>query len=308
MPRAMVEVRFGIHLPSGGFRKQAFSRLRDLVVEAEGLGFASVWVPDHLIYPEALGPPNIYEPLVSLAALSSVTQRILLGTAVLLPLRHPLAVANMVSTLDHASGGRVMLGMGVGWFRPEFDACGVPFNRRGRVQEETIRLLKALWTKPTVDFEGKYFKLRGAYVNPKPIQKPHPPIWLGGAASQTFHRLVRLGDGWIPWCPSLEAFGEGVKTIRRFAEDLGRDFSKLQLAPDILTCIKPTYASAREEALRLGMDEGTSIIGDPSRVAERVKQYVSLGATHIILGFRPPGRELEAIRLVAEEVFPRLKP
>ena len=302
----MTEIRFGIHLPNGGFSDQAFSQLQDLVVEAERLGYASVWAADHLIYPETLGPPNIYEPLVSLAAFSAVTHRILLGSAVLLPLRHPLAVANMVTTIDHASKGRIMLGVGVGWFKPEFDASNVPFTERGKVQEEAVRLIKELWTKPKVDFEGKYFKLREGYVNPKPIQKPHPPIWFGGAASQTFPRLVRMGDGWIPWCPSLEAFEQGVKTIRKLIACLGGSFSKLQLAPDILVCIKPSDAEAKQTASSVGLDEKTSIIGDPTGVAERIKQYVNLGATHVILGFRPLGEELEGMRLVADEVFPRL--
>jgi len=302
----LVKVKFGIHLPNGGFSDIPFSHIKKLAIEAEKLGYDSIWVADHLIYPETLDPPNIYEALTTLAALSSITRQVTLGTSILLPLRHPLLLANIISTLDHASNGRVTLGIGAGWYKPEFDASGVPYNQRGEVEEEEIRLLKLLWSESEVNFHGKHFKAENLNINPKPLQKLGPKIWVGGGVEKTFKRIASYGDGWLAWSPTLEAFSHGIDGIRKFCKAIGRDVSEVQFAADFLACIKKDGELAREEAGRMNLREEESIIGNPEECAERIREYARRGATRIILGFKPYGQESESMKLTMKEIVPSI--
>jgi probable F420-dependent oxidoreductase len=275
----MPKARFGIHLPNGGFDNLPFSHIKKLAIEAEKLGYDSLWVADHAIYPEMLGPQNIFEPLTTLAALSSVTEHVRLGTSILLPLRHPLLLANVLSTLDNASNGRVILGIGVGWYKPEFDASAVPFNRRGEIEEEEIQLLKLLWSKPHVSFDGKHFRMKEVATGPKPVQAPYPKIWLGGATEKTFQRIVKHGDGWLAWCPSVETFFAGVRRVKSI-ESAGKNVSRMDFAADFMACIKKRDSSAQAEASRLNRGKENWIVGNPERCAEAIGDYVKQGATH----------------------------
>jgi probable F420-dependent oxidoreductase len=296
----MPKVRFGIHLPNGGFDNLPFSHINKLATEAEKLGYDSLWVADHAIYPETLGPQNIFEPLTTLAALSTVTERVRLGTSILLPLRHPLLLANALSTLDSASNGRLILGIGVGWYKPEFDASAVPFNRRGEVQEEEIQLLKLLWGEPSVDFEGKHFLMKNVITGPKPVQKPYPKIWLGGGTEKTFQRIVKQGDGWLAWCPSVETFSAGVRRVKSIAESAGKDTSRMDFAADFMACVRKRDASAQVIAGRLNRSKENWIVGSPVSCTEAIGKYVKQGANHIILGFVPYKKELDSMKMTAE--------
>jgi probable F420-dependent oxidoreductase len=298
----LVRVRLGIHLPNGGFGRLSFSYVRDLGIKAEKLEYDSLWVADHAIYPESLGPQNIYEPLTTLAALSSVTKRVSLGTSILLPLRNPLHLANMLATLDNASNGRVVLGMGVGWYKPEFDASSVPFSSRGEIQEEEIELLKMLWSKPSVNFNGKHFQMSNVVTGPKPIQKPYPKIWLGGGVERTFQRVAKHANGWLAWCPALDTFSAGVKRIRSIANSEGLNASRLDFAADFMACIKTQAPSARAEAKKLNTRGENWIVGNAEVCAETLARYVKEGATHIVLGFVPYGKELASMRIAAEAI------
>lgn len=302
----MAKVKFGIHLPNGGFTDLPFSRIKKLAVEAEKLGYNSLWVADHLVYPQALGSQNIYEALTTLAALSLVTNRVKLGTSILLPLRHPLLLANMISTIDHASNGRVILGIGAGWYKPEFDASGVPYNKRGEVEEEEIRLLKLLWSKSNVNFHGEHFKAEDLSMNPKPFQKPHPKIWLGGHVTKTFKRTAKSGDGWLAWCPTLEVCSRGISEIRSFCKASGRDTSEVEFAADFLACIKKDGELARKEAQKKNLKAEESIIGNPEECIERIRNYARLGVSQIIFSFEPYGQEQESMKLTMKEIVPSI--
>jgi len=292
----------GIHLPNGGFLDMKFSYLKKVAVEAEEQGYDSIWVADHLIYPESLGPSNIYEPLTTLAALSSTTSSIVLGTSVLLPLRHPLVIAKMLSTLDHASNGRIVLGIGAGWYKPEFDAVAVPFDRRGEIEEETIVLLGRLLTEGNASFSGKHFRAEDLSLNPKPIQKPRPRIWIGGGVQKTFERIAKYGDGWLSWSPTPETFSCGISRIRKYCRVFGRDTSKIEFAADFVSCVKKDGEVARREAERMHLRKENSIIGNPEECLEQIDEYVRLGADHIILGFKPYGQEIESMKMIMEEI------
>jgi probable F420-dependent oxidoreductase len=189
--------------------------LRKLTQQAEAVGFDAVWFADHIVIPrqvQSLYPyaadgaspfdPDqpFYEPLSVLNFLAGCTQRIRLGTHVLIiPYRHPVFTAKILATLDVLSGGRLMLGIGVGWMEEEFQALGVStYAERGAVTNEYLRLFKELWTKDRPHFQGKYCQVWDIGFYPKPVQKPHPPIWIGGHSTPALRRAATLGDGWMP--------------------------------------------------------------------------------------------------------------
>jgi alkanesulfonate monooxygenase SsuD/methylene tetrahydromethanopterin reductase-like flavin-dependent oxidoreductase (luciferase family) len=208
----------------------------------------------------------------------------------------------MLSTLDNASSGRLILGMGVGWYKPEFDACAVPFNQRGEVEEEEIQLLRLLWSNPSASFEGTHFRMKDVITGPKPVQT-HPKIWLGGVAEKTFERIVKHGDGWLAWCPSIDTFSSGVTKIKSMAEAAGRGVSSMNFAVDFMTCVKHSSSEAGMEAAKHKLSKDTCIVGNPEQCSERISQYAKRGADLIILWFVPYGKELESMRTAAHEIM-----
>ncbi len=177
--------------------------------------------------------PELLEPLVTLGALAAVTRRIGLGTGVLvLPQRQPALVAKQVATLDVLSGGRVRLGVGVGWQQSEYESLGVPFAERGRRLDEAIALMRRYWTEPSVTFHGQYFDAEAMGMDPKPVQPGGPPIWLGGDSEAALRRVGRLGDGWLAMADSDEAVAtapEKLAILRAAAETAGRDPDRIGL-------------------------------------------------------------------------------
>lgn len=177
--------------------------------------------------PAGHAEPNILEPLVTLGMIAGVTSRIGLGTEVLiLPQRQPALVAKQVSTLDVLSGGRVRLGLGVGWQESEYESLGVPFRERGRRMDESIQLLRAYWTEASVTFDGTYFQAEAMGMDPKPRQPGGPPLWIGGDSNAALRRVGKLGDGWMALMDSdvtAESAREKISTIRSAAEEAGRD-------------------------------------------------------------------------------------
>jgi probable F420-dependent oxidoreductase len=192
-------MRLGIHLPHIG-RKAGAEAIRRAAVQAEELGFADVWVSEHIIVPkDAAYPPSpiFWDPVVSLTWAAAATRRIGLGTSVLvLPMRHPLPLAKELATLHNLSGGRLILGAGVGWLAAEFAALGVPFRERGRRMDEGIALMRAVWSHDPVSFEARHIPavVEGMRSLPQPLSPI--PIWIGGSSAAALARAVRLGDGW----------------------------------------------------------------------------------------------------------------
>src|SRR5580692_13054174 len=191
-------MQFGIHLPHIG-RKAGPASIRRAAVQAEELGFADVWVSEHIIVPKgAMYPPSplFYDPVLSLAWAAAYTTRIGLGTSVLvLPMRHPLPLAKELATLQNLSGGRFILGAGVGWLEAEFAALGVPFNERGRRMDEGIEMMRAVWSDDPVSFPSRSIpaEIDNMRMMPKP-ERPIP-IWIGGTSQPALRRAIRL-DGW----------------------------------------------------------------------------------------------------------------
>ncbi len=192
-------MELGIHLPHIG-RKAGPDAIRRAAVQAEELGFADVWVSEHVILPKAAPyppSPSFYEPILTLAWAAAATRRVRLGTSVVvLPMHHPVPIAKQLATLQSLSAGRVIFGIGVGWLEAEFAAMGMPFRQRGRRTDESIALLRALWSDDPVSFQTKYISAEIAEMRMQPKPCAPIPIWVGGSSEKALERAVNLCDGW----------------------------------------------------------------------------------------------------------------
>ena len=221
-----------------------------LAKRAEELGFYSIWVPEHPILPVTVssafpqgGPiPESYshmmDPFIALATASAVTSRIRLGTGVcLVPEHNPLVLAKVVATLDHYSGGRFLFGIGAGWNKEETEIMGGDFEHRWTQTKEAVLAMKALWTEDEAEYHGEYYDFPAVRSYPKPAQKPHPPVILGGMARNVLRRVAEYGDGWLPNRVTPEQVQAGRATLDELAATKGRDPKSIQItvfgrAPD----------------------------------------------------------------------------
>lgn len=210
-------------------------------VRAEELGYHSLWTFQRLLYPadpatsaqpERWAPVyrSVHDPVVTLAFLAAHTSRVRLGVAVLnMPWFSPLLLAKQATTLDVVSGGRIDLGLGLGWATEEYAATAAPTDHRGARGEEFVTELRAIWTQDVVDHGGRFHELRGARVEPRPVQRPHPPILLGGSVAAALRRAGRVADGWISSSgQDLSSIGAALDTVRAGAVEAGRDPSALR--------------------------------------------------------------------------------
>jgi probable F420-dependent oxidoreductase len=284
----------------------SFEHLRKVAETGEELGYDSIWTSDHVLPVEAFqksGRPGMYESVATLAYLAGVTHKVKIGSSVLLPLRHPLLLAAMLNTIDHASSGRLNVGFGVGWFKAEFWNMGIPFSKRGKVATEQLKILKELWTKSPVNYNGEFYKLENASVVPEPVQKPHPPLLIGGAANQSFERVVEIGDGWMPFGISVSEMKKGKEKIRQIAAS-----KKRRLKDDFLLYVDlPTTLKAREPGNLPKIDEDNeeTLTGDASVITKRIEHYADLGVQQIIVEFEKPGNELENLKIFKSEIISR---
>jgi len=258
--------------------------------KAEELGFESFWCAEHPFMPvrttsrfpgsaDGLIPEtyaHFVDPFIALARASGTTSRIKLGTGiVLVPERHPLLLAKEVATLDLFSGGRFLFGIGAGWLREETEIMGGDFDHRWRQTRESVLAMKELWTKPEASFEGRYYRFPAVKSNPKPAQKPHPPILLGGAATNVLQRVVAWGDGWLPNRITPDELRQARATLDRLAKDAGRD-------PTTLTISVHGQPADRELVTRL-LDAGaTRVLVRPNAVktdAEMTQQLTQIAET-----------------------------
>ncbi len=212
--------------------------------KAESLGFESLWLPEHIVMPvhvttryqgspDGAIPPSmsdIGDPFIGLARASAVTKTIKLGTGVcLIPERNPLLLAKEIATLDHFSSGRFMFGIGAGWLQEETEIMGGNFAHRWSQTREAVLVMKDIWTKEEAEYHGKFYDFPPVRSFPKPFQKPHPPIFLGGSARNVFHRVVAWGDGWMPTRATPEDIKRGRATLDELADAAGRDPSSIAI-------------------------------------------------------------------------------
>jgi probable F420-dependent oxidoreductase len=216
-------------------------RMPDLAVRAEELGYESVFAPDHVVFPVSFesrypGAPDgefpyprdmpLYDPWISLMQIAQATKSIKLGTAVyVLALRHPVESARLISTLDHLSRGRVLVGIGGGWLQEEFTALGLDPKTRFSRMEEAVEVMRLLWTEKEAEYHGKHFDFAPLHFSPKPIAKPHPPILFGGYSDSALRRAVRLGDGWLSGgdAGGMESVAVLQRRVKQLQEELEVD-------------------------------------------------------------------------------------
>src|SRR5438128_11754268 len=214
-------MNFGVRLPN--CRHLATPDIiRGAAVRAEQLGYDSVWVSDHVVVPHAnivnFGE-TVFDPLVTLAVVAGPTSLVGLGTTVLIvPYRNAVVTAKMIASLDALSGGRFVFGIGAGWVAAESAALGVPFAERGAVTDEYLSAMQELWTKREPSFSGKYTRFSGLTFEPKPLQKPHPPIWVGGHGRASLRRAVQCGAAWRPINRAPDELRTGLADIARLCQ------------------------------------------------------------------------------------------
>lgn len=197
---------------------------------AEKAGIDSIWVSEHLVVPDPKRPPSnmdpkdpILDPVTSLAFLAARTESVRLGTGIIvLPLRNPLILAKELATVDVLSGGRLVFGIGVGYVEREFDALDAPFGDRGVRTEEYLAAIRAIWTLPRPAFDGRTVSFSGVQAFPHPVQRPHPPIVMGGYAAPVMRRTIREADGWYGWGMDLDATGRRLAELRETASRVPR--------------------------------------------------------------------------------------
>jgi probable F420-dependent oxidoreductase len=308
-------MRVGVHGLNFGQVAGDISTMLRVATRADELGFHSIWVGDHLIIPTRIASPYPYsptgtapfkpdeaalEPLTLLSYLAGCTSRLQLGISVLIvPHRNPLYTAKALSTLDVLSGGRVICGVGSGWMREEFEALGLNFERRGVETDEWIRIFKVCWMEAEPEYHGRLYSFAKVHFEPKPLQKPHPPIWVGGNSRRAMRRAVELGDAWHPGWSRPDQLAAQRMELESIALKAGRDPATLDL-----TLLRPMQILDRPAD-----GPRRALIGTAEQVAEDLQAYAQVGVTHIVLGFRTTnGQEmLQQVERFAAEVKPRLQ-
>jgi probable F420-dependent oxidoreductase len=283
--------------------------IRQHLLRAEALGFHSAWVVENILG----GIPSL-APVELLTWASAVTQRMRLGSAVLLTaLRSPVHLAKSLGTLDHLSQGRLIVGVGLGGNAAVYPAYGLSAERRAARFGEGIRLIKALWTESRTSFQGEFWKLQNVSMQPKPLQKPHPPIWFGAHHPNALRRTVELGDGFMgAGSLSTAKFAEEVTLLRDLLQKAGRD-------PDAFPVGKRVYLAIDRDRERAGrrlaewfgafygrpqMAEEVSVWGSPDECVERIMEVVAAGARLLLLN--PVFDEMEHLEELASVIAPRL--
>jgi probable F420-dependent oxidoreductase len=326
-------MRYGLRLPSFalGPRTAGLDVMGAYLRRAEALGFDCAMTIDHLLTTPPAYTCTWLEPLTLLAALAGVTRTLRLGTMVLvLPLRHPVALAKAWATLDVLSGGRTILGVGVGWHTEEFALMGVPHRERGRRTEESLEILRALWTGDRVSYEGRYFRFHDLTLEPKPLQRPHPPIWIGGGTQPServygqtvtdiqpvLRRIARYADTWVPHSSATPDMVQADwARIQEFARAAGRDPATIGRAySNFVWVLKPgerPESAAPYFAAYSGMDldywRTYYLLGEAEEVADRINARIEAldgGVDTVVLN--PLTWSLDQLELIAGAVLPRV--
>jgi probable F420-dependent oxidoreductase len=288
-------LRFGYILPNYGDRISA-QELVELSRTCEEVGFDSVWVTDHIILPTELREPygHLLEPLITLASIASATERLRLGTScIVLPQRNPILLAKQAAALDVFSKGRVILGIGAGWAEPEFRFLNADFARRGKVMDESIRLMKSLWKDEAVNFNGDFFHVKGALFFPKPVKRDIP-VWIGGNGRSAVRRTIRLGDGWHPVGPEVEGFSRGAEEIRHSKK--GATLS-VRMTTDVRKRRAPYTGPNNEKRI--------AVSGSPVEIRKQIDAYASAGLDYYCASINHPSTDdiVVDLKLFSAEVM-----
>ena len=313
---------FGFSIPSGGPNATP-EVIAALARRGEELGFAYAGISDHVVIPKDIrsrypysesgefgGTGHILDQLTVVSFIAGQTSKIRLLTSVMvLPHRSPVLTAKMLASIDVLSAGRLTVGCGVGWMREEFEAIGAPaFDERGAVSDEYIRSFRELWASDDPSFDGEYVRFSDIVFEPKPVQKPYPPIWIGGESPAALRRAGELGDGWYPIgnnprfpVDTMELFSKSVDTVHRHAEAAGRDPSQIDLA----------YSAGwyDDQGPQTGPDGSRrSFTGTSEQVVEDIRAFGEAGVRHLMVGMRGGSLTdtLERMERFATEIAPQV--
>lgn len=283
--------------------------------EIEDLGFDILGCGEHVSF-----YGDTANGFVSLSVAAGATQSIrLMSTITLLPLYPAALLAKMGAALDIASGGRFMLGVGVGGeFKNEFDACGVPVKQRGTRTDDTLEVLERTWTKTDVSYSGRYTQLEKFSLKPLPIQKPRPPIWISGRQEAAWRRTARYGDGWLPYMYTPEQLSDSATAIRGYAEDYGRDPESIRIGLYIFTAVHEDDElgiKMASEKLSVQYSQDFSklvhkyaLAGNPERCIKRLSEYVDAGADFLFLSTACSEDYIsENLSLISKEIIPAFR-
>ena len=273
--------------------------------EAEKEGLDSVWVLERLLWPLKPQTPyvatpdgtlpveyqNVLDPLETLTYLAGITDKISLGTCIIDMLFHnPVVLARRFATLDILSRGRAIAGLGIGWSKDEYEVSGVPYKHRGERANEFLQVLKRIWTDEVVEFKGQFYSIPASKIGPKPVQKPHPPILLGGFSPKTLLRIVNYADGWLPVAGfgPLEQLEQSINGLREGARKANKDPSKICIFvltyPNVLDSSSPAPSSEQQRS---------PMTGTTDQIGTDIDKIKSMGVEHIIFGyvFSPIGKD-----------------
>jgi len=326
-------MKFGVSVPHGKpGRYTDYGMIKEAALECEGLGFDSLYLSDHVVprpntpYPERdeydLDVPYL-ECWSLLSALAVETSDVRLGTFTLCNSfrQPPSLLAKMASTVDHISGGRLIFGIGAGYNEQEYAMYGVPYPRpstRIRQLEEAVHIIKMMWTEDRPSFQGKYYSINEAICNPKPLQKPHPPILIGGRGRRlTLKVVAKYADAWN-WPPAVpctpEVYEEYCGILRKNCESVGRDPEEIVKSLGDICHISRDEAEVKREVLKYKPDElsmedyAFHLIGTPDECIDKINVYRDLGISELVLQFPSLGAgDMRDLRLFAESVIPAFK-
>jgi probable F420-dependent oxidoreductase len=273
---------------------------------AEELNYDSLWVMDHLFnlgyIQQRLDDKPYYHPMATLTYVSAVTTRITLGTSVMvLPYHNPVELAKYAATLDQLSGGRLILGIGAGGMVEEFEALGIPTSQRATLTNEAIVIMKELWTKERAAYQSRRWSFEDIRFSPKPAQKPHIPIWVGGASEGAKRRAATLGDGWHPNGMTPESFKDGCDEVRALAEKAGRNPSALLMSARVNVSIG--LPSTERAASR------SSLSGESKQAVDILGAFRDAGCEHVCLSLDSGNVDAlaDTMRRFASDVAPALR-
>ncbi len=319
-------MRLGLRLPTYSIFND-FLTLRDYVSSAEEMGVGGFFVIDHLLTARPAYSTSWHDPLITLSFVAAVTKEARIGTMVLvLPLRNPYLLAKQTATLDIFSGGRLILGVGVGWNPEEFSLLGVPLEKRGAIMDEFLVLLKKCWTEEKINFDGRFFKVHDLELTPKPIQKPHPSIWIGGGSQphtilygteakgidKVLLRVAKFADGWIPHSSATpEMVAQDWQKIKKYATEVGRDPYKISRIYSNFIYIKRPGDDDSEAIKRFSLFSGMNLeywrsyylYGTVEEIVEKIRKRIKVleGVDWIVLN--PITFEKKQLSTIVEDVF-----
>jgi probable F420-dependent oxidoreductase len=315
-------MQIGLRLPQTGRNQASKGSIVYLAKQAENAGFNSLWVLERLLWP--INPPSpypgtkdgkfpedwqyIFDPLETLTFVAANTNKIALGTSVIDMLFHnPVILARRFATLDVFSDGRAVAGFGIGWSEDEYRASGIPFVNRGKRADEYIQLLKSLWTEDVVEFIGEYYNIPASKVGPKPVQKPHVPIYLGGYSQKTFARIAKHADGWI--CTIRDSVKQVKLNIEKIKEEchrVDRDPKDINIAailyPNVIdsggTDNRQKHENQRQSSRLL-------LNGDIDQVGRDLIEIKNIGVGHIIFNYNrsPISNDIDSIIGVSKKLW-----